>query len=58
MLQRRGHLGKRKGPLSQGNLLPIAVIAQVQCDNAIVVLAYKCWDVSSAAVGMTSIEQE
>src|ERR1700722_20855411 len=58
MLQGRGDLGKWKGPFSQRNLLAIAVIAQVKRDDAIVLLAYECGDVGSAAVSMPCVEQE
>ena len=39
LLQRRSDLGKREGAGSQGNLFPIAVVAQVERDDAPMVLS-------------------
>src|SRR6202044_3128027 len=58
MLQRGCNFGKWERARSQGNLLSIMVVAQVERDDATVVFAQECGHVRAAAVGMACIEQE
>jgi hypothetical protein len=58
MRQRCGDLGKGKGAASQGDLLAILVVAQVQRDDALMVLAQEGGHVGSPTIGMSCVEQE
>src|ERR1700691_4568281 len=58
MRQGCGDLGKRKGAASQRYLLAILVVAQVERDDALMVLAQERGHVSSPTIGMTCVEQE
>jgi hypothetical protein len=56
LLQRRSDLGKRERASSQGNLFSIAVVAQMEREDAPLVSAQKCGDVGPTSVRMARIQ--